>query len=260
MECTICYNEINSSTGKVELSCSHPFHFSCLTTWFDKQNYQGMHANCPICRHEANEFEKMPEPIEDEEEEDDDTSDSSDDEPLVEAQYTIEELAAQERARILFERLKFINPIEEVQAYAANKIKACWRGYQDRALFKVRKLNIEKIASVNNRIEQYKETLAKLIERDKFFKATSGLTRIQRKNFAATKIQSRWRAHRAEVYIATQKFIISSIVARRRIGSRQCEGDIELVGSIGSCVKSDTSSERSVSTQPSFHYLHSQEI
>ena len=37
MECSICYSEINAATGKVELSCSHPFHFSCLTKWFDKQ-------------------------------------------------------------------------------------------------------------------------------------------------------------------------------------------------------------------------------
>ena len=204
MDCSICYSEINSSTGKVELSCSHSFHFSCLTTWFDKQNYQGMHANCPICRHEANEFEKMPEPIEDEEESDD-TSDSSDDESLVEPQYTIEELAAQERARILFERLKFINPIEEVQAYAANKIKAGWRGYQDRVLFKERKLNIDEIASFNNRIEKYKKTLTKFIERDNFFKATSGLTRMERKNFAATKIQSRWRGHTVRLHDRARK-------------------------------------------------------
>jgi len=145
----------------------------------------------------------MPEPIEDEEESDD-TSNSSD-EPLVEPQYTIEELAAQERARILFERLKFINPIEEVQAYAANKIKACWRGYQDRALFKERKLNIDEIASFNNRIEKYKKTLAKFIERDNFFKATSGLTRMERKNFAATKIQSRWRGHTVRLHDRARK-------------------------------------------------------
>ena len=123
MECSICFNAITSATGKVELSCSHPFHFSCLTTWFDKQNYQGMHANCPICRHEVNEFEKMPEP---EEEEDDE---SWEEEP------TLDELAAQERARQRFAKYKLINPIEEVQLYAANLIKACWRGYQDRLVY-----------------------------------------------------------------------------------------------------------------------------
>jgi hypothetical protein len=73
MECSICYNEITSATGKVELSCEHSFHFSCLTKWFDHQKVQGGHENCPMCRHEANEFEKMPDaPLADEDSEDED--------------------------------------------------------------------------------------------------------------------------------------------------------------------------------------------
>jgi hypothetical protein len=72
MECSICYSEINAGTGKVELSCSHPFHFSCLIKWFDKQRLKQSCESCPLCRHETTTFEKMPDMfVEDTEEEDD---------------------------------------------------------------------------------------------------------------------------------------------------------------------------------------------
>lgn len=183
MECSICYNEITSSTGKVELSCSHSFHFSCLTKWFDRQSSEGCGQNCPMCRHEANEFEKMPEPQEEEEEEDEDDEDDDEEE-----EPTLDELAAQERARILFERLKFFNPIEEVQLYAANRIKACWRGYQDR-------LTYSELRGAKFDINEAKKELAELLNREKFLKSTIGLSRTQLKTMAATKIQSILRMH-----------------------------------------------------------------
>lgn len=182
MECSICYNEITSATGKVELSCSHPFHFSCLTTWFDKQKLEGAHENCPLCRHVSNEFEKMPEPVEGGEEEESEDDDEYEEEP------TLEELAAQERARILFQRLKSINPIGEVQLYAANRIKACWRGYQDR-------LTYSDLLSAKFDIEEYKKFLSDALSREKFAKSTIGLSRTQVKHMAATKIQSILRMH-----------------------------------------------------------------
>jgi hypothetical protein len=181
MECSICYNEITAATGKVELSCSHPFHFSCLTKWFDRQSTEGCGQNCPMCRHEANEFEKMPEPQEEEEEDDEDDS-YEDEEP------TLEELAAQERARILFDKLKSFNPIEEVQLYAANRIKACWRGYQDR-------LTYSELRGAKFDIDDAKKDLADALNRQKFLKSTIGLSRTQVKNMAATKIQSILRMH-----------------------------------------------------------------
>ena len=192
MECSICYNAITSATGKVELSCSHPFHFSCLTTWFDKQNYQGMHANCPICRHEANEFEKMPEPIEDEDESEEEESDE-------EEELTLDELAAQERARILFERLKQFNTIEEVQLYAAYKIQACWRGYHDRLLYSDLLDNKFDAEEAKSDIEASKKALAYALKREKFLKSTIGLSRIQVKQMAATKIQSMIRMYTIKV-------------------------------------------------------------
>ena len=57
MECPICYDDINGSTGKAELSCSHSFHIRCLTTWFDRQNTNNTKQSCPCCRHESNEYE-----------------------------------------------------------------------------------------------------------------------------------------------------------------------------------------------------------
>lgn len=186
MDCSICFNAITSSTGKVELSCSHPFHFSCLTTWFDKQKLSGAHENCPLCRHEANEFEKMPAGLNDEEDDDDDTWEYEDDE---------EDIAAAGRAAALFERLKAINPIEEVQLYAANRIKACWRGYQDRLLY-------QDLLENKDMVERHEEYIAKVqkhlksdIQRKKFLNSIIGLSRTQVKYLAATKIQALCRGY-----------------------------------------------------------------
>jgi len=140
-----------------------------------------------MCRHEANEFEKMPDaPLEDEEEEDEEESD--------EEEPTLDELAAQERARILFARLKFINPIEEVQLYAVNKIKACWRGYQDR-------LNFNEIIAQQKNIKFYEEHLKLAFLGEKYLKKNLGLNRIQVKERATTAIQSLWRGHKTRMYL-----------------------------------------------------------
>jgi nitric oxide reductase activation protein len=154
-----------------------------------------MHANCPICRHQANEFEKMPEPIEDD---DDETWEADDDEEL-----TLDELAAQERARERFRRYKLINPIEEVQLYAANLIKACWRGYQDRLLFQELLANKEDADYSRRMIEENKIELVKVLIREKFLKNTIGLSRMQVKGFASTKIQAFWRRHKVEAAIGS---------------------------------------------------------
>ena len=194
MECSICFNAITSQTGKVELSCSHPFHFSCLTTWFDKQKMSGGCENCPLCRHEANEFEKMPAPADDD---DDETWDADDDEP------TLDELAAQERARQRFARYKLINPIEEVQLYAANLIKACWRGYQDRLLYQELLSNKDMIERHEEYISNVQKKMEEDLSRARFLKSTIGLSRTQVKRFAAVKIQSIWRMHKVKESIGT---------------------------------------------------------
>jgi hypothetical protein len=157
---------------------------------------QGCGQNCPLCRHEANEFEKMPAPADDEEE-DDETLEYEDDEP------TLDELAAQERARHRFNRYKLINPIEEVQLYAANLIKACWRGYQDRLLFHDLLANKEDADYGRRMIEENKIELVKVLSRKKFLDATIGLSRMQVKNMASAKIQALWRWHKVNAGIGS---------------------------------------------------------
>ena len=56
--CPICYEDINASTGSVNLSCAHTFHLTCINTWFSRQD-QG---SCPCCRKEMGEKETVPLP------------------------------------------------------------------------------------------------------------------------------------------------------------------------------------------------------
>ena len=53
-ECPICYEVISSETGSVNLSCSHQFHLTCITSWFAKQ------GSCPCCRKLMGEKEAVP--------------------------------------------------------------------------------------------------------------------------------------------------------------------------------------------------------
>lgn len=61
--CPICYEDVTSSTGSVNLSCSHTFHLSCITKWFSKQD----HGSCPCCRKEVGEKEDLASLTDDEE-------------------------------------------------------------------------------------------------------------------------------------------------------------------------------------------------
>ena len=78
-ECSICYDEITKATGEVKLSCSHVFHFSCISSWFFKQEK----GTCPCCRKEMGEKEDLA-PAgggaeDDEDDEDDEDEDDEDD-------------------------------------------------------------------------------------------------------------------------------------------------------------------------------------
>lgn len=189
MDCSICYSKITSATGKVELSCSHSFHFSCLTTWFDRQKCQGTHENCPLCRHESTEFEKLPEAMY---EEDEDEEDEDEDEGSWDEMPTLDELAAKERASGRFQRLKSTKSPEELQVYAATLIKACWRGYQGRLLYLDLLENKEMIERHQAYISNVKKHLQADIQRKKFLESTVGLSRYEVKVMAARKIQAIW--------------------------------------------------------------------
>jgi hypothetical protein len=73
-DCPICYEKISTSTGTTTLSCSHSFHFGCLSGWFLKQEI----GTCPCCRKEMTATEDLPRDAD--EAEDDDSDDDSDDE------------------------------------------------------------------------------------------------------------------------------------------------------------------------------------
>ena len=55
-ECPICYENINATTGQTTLSCSHSFHFGCISGWFLKQEV----GTCPCCRKEMAAIEDLP--------------------------------------------------------------------------------------------------------------------------------------------------------------------------------------------------------
>ena len=131
MECSICFESINQETGKAELSCMHAFHIACLSRWFSKN------SSCPCCRHEASSTETMTGLYDSESDSDDSESDSDDSSiivPLTMAQ--LEHMAAKERARHLFRKLKFFNPIVEVELYSVKFIQSWYRTYKIRCDYK----------------------------------------------------------------------------------------------------------------------------
>lgn len=54
MECPICYDAINESTGSTKLSCSHEYHLGCIVSWLC------LNQNCPCCRKNINKYETIP--------------------------------------------------------------------------------------------------------------------------------------------------------------------------------------------------------
>ena len=53
-DCPICFDAITvSTTGCVEMSCSHKFHLKCIGTWLSKN------SSCPLCRNKPSELETL---------------------------------------------------------------------------------------------------------------------------------------------------------------------------------------------------------
>ena len=78
-DCPICYEAIEvTTTGRVEMSCRHAFHFKCLTTWFSSQEK----GTCPMCRKEASELEDFGPAASDDEDEEDEEEDDDEEELL----------------------------------------------------------------------------------------------------------------------------------------------------------------------------------
>ena len=56
MDCSICLDAVDAkTTGRVEMTCAHVFHFKCLASWFSKKN----ESTCPLCRQKPKELEDL---------------------------------------------------------------------------------------------------------------------------------------------------------------------------------------------------------
>jgi hypothetical protein len=91
MECSCCFDEITVETGKTVLGCGHNFHFRCLASWFLQQESAGNAQNCPLCRREASDIEKLP-ALQGDADEDDDSEYEDEDEDVDELVYTRQQL------------------------------------------------------------------------------------------------------------------------------------------------------------------------
>lgn len=55
-DCAICFSEVSGETGRTVMSCGHEFHMRCLFQWLQKPDGSG---NCPCCRREPTEHERL---------------------------------------------------------------------------------------------------------------------------------------------------------------------------------------------------------
>ena len=76
MDCAICYENITAATGRSVMSCGHEFHLACLVRWLQKPDGAG---NCPCCRAEPTEMERLVAPPSDSDSESDESDESEDD-------------------------------------------------------------------------------------------------------------------------------------------------------------------------------------
>ena len=173
MDCPICFKGIHENTGKTVLSCGHVFHVRCIGVWFGHQIRSAVAETCPNCRHQASDLEKM-----------------APNRPVV---LSLEELAKKERVRIMFERIKYLNPESELQLYATNLIRACWRAYQDRKLYKNIRNRLVDTDYLMNRIRQSRKWIRLNRIQGNFYKKLIGLEYEERRNLCARMIQSCWR-------------------------------------------------------------------
>ena len=126
MDCSICHDPINQTTGKVEISCSHVFHYKCITSWYNSQKTSDKTESCPCCRYEVPEIQKLPDSI---------TRTSSISSGELEvfdsrvASLDIYSAAAAERAKHKFTVMKKSLTTYQLQAYAATVISSAWRGH-----------------------------------------------------------------------------------------------------------------------------------
>jgi hypothetical protein len=100
--CAICFEDIEvAKTGRTTLSCSHEFHYSCLTRWFISAIDADGDPSCPCCRKQMDGLENYPEyesaeGSDDEDEDEDDDDEEEDEDPTF---FTFAQLKAFIRLR-----------------------------------------------------------------------------------------------------------------------------------------------------------------
>jgi hypothetical protein len=186
MSCAICFEDITAATGRVELSCSHSFHYGCLTNWFGNQMAKDIEESCPCCRHVANQHERLPDI-------DIESESSATGEQFLESLENEQNLAqhvANERAQTKFETLRHSLSKEDFEAYAATRINAVVRGYWWRKNWLEHRYLNEQLALVRRRVRRVTVDLVRSSRQVKFHLPSVTMSRRKWLNTVATKIQA----------------------------------------------------------------------
>ena len=194
MECSICFEALTATTGRVELSCNHNFHYRCISKWFNSQAKDKISENCPNCRHKASKYERLPSESLNESMEEDEIREISEPDWI--------EAAAKERARFKFNRLKAKMTRNALENYAATVINSAARGYWGREVARL-------VSYLNNRVNVLKTSIEvqevqlimtrkELVSsalRYKIIKSAATMSCIQWKVSIIRKIQALWRGY-----------------------------------------------------------------
>ena len=209
MDCAVCFEAITAETGHTEMSCTHRFHYTCLTRWFGNQVLKDLAETCPCCRHEANDHEGLPEQFDGEESKSESESSS---ESESEYEMSIEQAAANERARHHFSTEKAALSEEAFQSYAATRIQAAMRAYPIRMNW----IRYTMMLDEKDELKCRAAALEKAVkdaenERQSFIKSMV-MPRSEWRNLCAMKIQTLWRGASAR-----RALIGRALAAGRRV-------------------------------------------
>jgi len=141
---------------------------------------------------------------EDEDEDDEDQSESDSDEDDDDA-LTVEQHAAEERARHHFRLKRWDMTKVEFESYAATRIASLVRGHQSRNFFFELKCWKEDEKTAADAMKQAEKDLKQAKAAQIFYKKVSSVPRTQWKGFAATMIQSIWRSKKQHTAYQKEK-------------------------------------------------------
>ena len=186
MSCSICFDDITDSTGHVQMSCKHTFHFSCLTKWFGNQVMKDLPETCPCCRREANEHEGLPEEFDEEAESDSESESEPESEPDSVTDINAVMHFVVKRATLTEDELK---------AYAATRIQTAWRAYLPRMAWIQYKMALEEEDDLAEQARTLRETALQAERHRQFLKKSMTISRTSWRSLCANKIQALWRGH-----------------------------------------------------------------